>query len=241
MTEAALLSCLLVGFASIAEGRTVEFSGLTWNVRTGTGGPGPNHWSSDEKSVWTDDQGRLHLKVRQVDGRWECAEVWTKESLRYGEYVFQLATNVERFDPRIVLGLFTYLDDSHEMDIEFSRWGKANGPPAQYVVQPGSRPGNRRQFRLGLTGEYSTHRFRWRKGSVFFQSHHGHYDQGAPKDNLIQEWTCTSRDIPKAAGEKLHINLWLMDGQPPADGKEVEVVIKSLSFRPAAFGTKNSP
>jgi hypothetical protein len=236
MIGAALLSCLLAEFSGIAEGRTIEFSGLTWNVRTGTGGPGPNHWSSDEKSVWVDEEGRLHLKLRQVEGRWECAEVWTKESLGYGEYVFHLATNVERFDPRIVLGLFTYLDDDHEIDIELSRWGKASGPPAQYVIQPGSRPENRRRFPLGLTGEYSTHRFHWRKGSVDFQSHHGHYDRTPPKDKLIQEWTCDSRDIPKAGGEKLHINLWLMDGHPPADRKEVEVVIKSLAFRPAAAG-----
>jgi hypothetical protein len=238
MIEAAFASCLLVGFACIAEERTIEFSGLTWNVRTRTGGPGPNHWSNDEKSVWVDDQGQLHLKMRHVDGRWQCAEVWTKESLGYGEYVFQLATNTEPFDPRVVVGLFTYLDDNHEIDIELSRWGRANDPAAQYVIQPASRQGNLRRFRLGLTGEHSTHRFRWQNGSVFFQSHHGNYDRMPPKENLIQEWTCTSRDIPKAGGEKLHINLWLFRGEPPADGKEVEVVIKSVTFRPSAAGSE---
>jgi len=37
-------------------------------------------------------------------------------------------------DPRIVVGFFTYLDDSHELDIEFARWGSAAGDHnADYV------------------------------------------------------------------------------------------------------------
>ena len=31
-----------------------------------------------------------------------------------------------------------------------------------------------------------------------------------------------------------HINLWLFQGRPPKDGKEVEIVIQEFSFIPAA-------
>jgi hypothetical protein len=214
-----------------AEDRTMHFAGQTWNVRKGHGGPGPNRWSDGKESVWVDDQGRLHLRIRQIAGEWSCAEVWTQKSLGYGDYVFQLASNVEKNDPNVVVGLFTYLDDRHEIDIEFSRWGKARSEPAQYVIQPGSRPGNVRRFALGLTGDSSTHRFHWREGSVFFQSLHGHYDTLSSKTMLIQEWKTMSPDIPRAGAEKLHINLWLDRGRPPADGKDVEVIINSFRWQ----------
>jgi hypothetical protein len=42
-----------------------------------------------------------------------------------------------------VVGLFTYLDDTHEIDIELSRWRVASDPAGQFVVQPGERPGNK--------------------------------------------------------------------------------------------------
>jgi hypothetical protein len=224
---------LILGFSVCAEAEdgTIQFAGMTWNVREGKGGPGPNRWSSSKESVWVDDQGRLHLQIRRIDGTWHCAEVWTRESFGYGDYVFQVASNVEHSDPNVVVGLFTYLDDAHEIDIEFARWGVADHRPAQYVVQPGARPENRRQFRLGLKGASSTHRFHWRERSVLFQSYHGHYDAPPSKDHLIQEWTCTSRDIPKAGVEKLHINLWLDRGRPPTDGKDVELILKSVKIK----------
>jgi hypothetical protein len=29
-----------------------------------------------------------------------------------------------------------------------------------------------------------------------------------------------------------HLNLWLFDGKPPADGKPVEIVVKAFSYKP---------
>jgi hypothetical protein len=219
---------------AIAGERVIEFAGMKWSVREGSEqGPGPNNWSDDSRSVWVDRQGRLHLKLRHVGGSWRCAEVYSQKSLGHGEYVFQVATNVEQFDPIVVAGLFTYLDDSHEIDVEFSRWGKLKEPAAQYVVQPGSRPENVRRFDLGLTGEYSTHRFLWTQGSVAFGSEHGHTEGLPLPDRVIQKWKCTSKDVPKPSREKVHINLWLYQGKAPTDGKEVELIVAGFRFKPA--------
>lgn len=226
---AVLLLCL-VPTPGFAGERTVEFSGLTWSVRSGEGGPGPTRWSDDPGSVWVDKAGRLHLKVRKVGTVWQCAEVTTRASFGYGDYRFQIVGNVEAFDPNVVAGLFTYRDDTHEIDVEFSRWGVAGSPPAQYVVQPGSRPGNVKRFRLGLKGDESTHSFAWTEGSVLFESYRGLSDHPRP-GQLIERWTCTSPDVPKAGGEKLHINLWLDRGRPPSDGAEVELVVASVTVK----------
>jgi len=52
--------------------RQIEFSGYTWNVKAceTRAGPGPNYFSDDPADVWVDDQGRLHLRIVQRDGRW---------------------------------------------------------------------------------------------------------------------------------------------------------------------------
>jgi hypothetical protein len=34
--------------------RTITFAGRSWEVKSGTGGPGPNNWSDSASSVWVD-------------------------------------------------------------------------------------------------------------------------------------------------------------------------------------------
>ena len=228
----ALVSLVVVSPALAAD-RTIQFAGMTWDVRHAAGGPGPNRFSDDARSVWVDDRGRLHLKIRRVGESWVCAEVSTQASLGYGEYRFQIATDVERYDPIVVAGLFTYLDDEREIDIEFSRWGDPKQAAAQYVVQPYAHPENIHRFELGLTGNDSTHLFHWKPGSVAFQSAQGHTEGVSPRRLVIQEWNCNSKDVPKAGSEKLHINLWLFKGQPPADGNEHELIVAAVRFKPA--------
>jgi hypothetical protein len=42
-----------------------------------------------------------------------------------------------------------------------------------------------------------------------------------------------NREIPPATeGTNARINLWLFNGRPPADGKEIEVVIREFTFSP---------
>jgi hypothetical protein len=92
-----LLVCVFaLATAANGEDKSILFGGLTWNVREGHGGPGPNHWSASTKNVWVDDRDQLHLAIRQVEGAWRCAEIWTRESLGYGVYIFQLASDVSR-------------------------------------------------------------------------------------------------------------------------------------------------
>jgi hypothetical protein len=40
-----------------------------------------------------------------------------------------------------------------------------------------------------------------------------------------------SRLIPQKP-VPLHLNLWLFQGKPPTDGKEVEVILKSATYTP---------
>lgn len=224
------LSVDCVDVLAMAAYPTVQFSGYEWAVKAGVSlGPGPNDFSSSNDNVWVDNQARLHLKITQRDGKWYCAEVVLMQSLGYGTYNFQVSSRVDLLNKNVVGSPFIYRDDTHEMDVEFSRWGVEGGPNAQFVVQPYYNPGNREQFSMALSSDASTHIIQWMADLVFFRSAQGHYID-PPAGQIIHGWDYTGGDIPAEGDELVHINLWLLDGQAPSDGKGAEMVIQGFTF-----------
>jgi len=211
--------------------KTIQFSGRTWNVKSSPVpvGPGPNYFSADPFNVWVDAAGRLHLKITHQGDRWLCSEVITTEPLGYGKYTFSLASRADLLDQNAVLGLFTWDDNApeynyRELDIEFSRWGAAGNENAQYVIQPWDHPGNLHRFPITLSAGVSTHSFDWQASQVDFAS--------VQDSQPLQTWTYTGSDNPPPGNGNARINLWLMNGSPPSDGQEVEVIIQAFDFTP---------
>lgn len=214
---------------------TITFSGYTWKIRNSpneTSTPGPNYWSNSTENVWIDNNGYLHLKITNRDGKWFCPEVYTLQALGYGTYVFHTKSSVDSLDKNVVLGLFTYKDDSHEVDIEYSRWGQEEGFNSGFTVQPAPyTTDNTLDFDTTLTGLEATHSFTWTSEKVFFQTIQGNYNTtNTPQDNVIKTWesqvSCDSTDA------KTVINLWLYHGLAPSNLQEVEVVITGFEFYP---------
>lgn len=220
-----------------AQVKMIRFSGYDWKVKSSAGrvGPGPNYFSDSDDNVEVDAQGRLRMRITQRDGRWYCAEVISARSFGYGTYRFYLDSKVDQMDPRIVLGLFTWSDApaySHrEIDIEIARWGRADNENGQFVVQPYTRPENIVRFRVPEGLDASTHSFTWRRDRILCQSLKGHYVKPPGKGSIIHQHTFT-RGIPQAGAENARINLWLMAGRAPANGKEAEIIISKFEFVP---------
>jgi hypothetical protein len=193
-------------------------------------GPGPNRFDGGSESAWLDDQEHLHLQIRQNTEEWHCAEVYTQESLGHGTYRFTLAAGFEALDPNVVVGLFTYLDDTNEIDIEFARWGQPDLENGQYVIQPYARTGNIIRFAFDAADppRDSTHEFTWCPDTIHFKS----WWTDEPEE-LLQEWIYRGADIPAPSTERVHLNLWLMSGLAPTDGRPAEVVVKAFEFLPA--------
>ncbi|MFX0100009.1 MAG: hypothetical protein ACFFCS_10555 [Candidatus Hodarchaeota archaeon] len=212
--------------------RTIQFSGYNWTVKDSNGelwGPGPNYFNSSNESVWLDGNGDLHLKIRNVSGNWHCAEVYTQSSFGHGKYRFEMASGFENLDVNIVLGLFTYLNDENEIDIEFARWGQASVSNGQYVLQPSYHTGNIHRFPMEGMGSNSSHEFAWCEEYVKFKSYWG--DGSNPTGgNIISEWLYVGNDNPPESTEHVHINLWLMSGLAPANLQEAEVIVKGFDF-----------
>ncbi len=57
------------------QNKTIHWSGLEWYVKESNEpqGPGPNHFSSDQESVWVDENGFLHLRIRKQGEKWLCS------------------------------------------------------------------------------------------------------------------------------------------------------------------------
>jgi hypothetical protein len=218
--------------------RFLSFSGYDWWVKSPTGlaGPGPNYFSDATNNVWTDTNGWLHLRITQRLNAWQCAEIVSARTFGPGSYRFELNSPADNLNPNVTLGLFTWSDDPaftyREIDVECARWGNAADPDnSQFVVQPWDAANHLVRYRVpaGLTN--STHLFVWETNRVSFQCQTGAYSGFG--NNLISANLFTdAAAVPQSGDENVRLNLWLVQGNPPTDNNEVEVIIKSFNFVP---------
>ena len=216
-----------VAAATAAPGATLAFAGREWTVKTGAGlGPGPNSWRAECADV--DGAGALHLRVARVAGAWACGEVSLPAALGYGTYAWDVATDVTHMDPAVVLGLFTYEDDTHEIDVEMSRWGDAaNAANADFAVQPSDVPANLHNYAIpaGVTAVHAA--YMWAPGAAAFAVTSM---AGAP---FRATWQRNGSSVPAARGrEAVHMNMWLFRGRAPGNDEGQEVVITNFTFVP---------
>nr|WP_051711026.1 carbohydrate-binding protein [Andreprevotia chitinilytica] len=215
------LALLLQG----AGAKTLNFSGLTWDVRTSNGqtqGPGPNLWN--DNNAWVDANGYLHLKIANNNGVWSSAEVdlAANQRLGFGTYQFKMQGRPDLFDQNIVFGFFTYppsdlgADGTNELDIEFSHWGDPNAYIGNYTVWPVSstQQNSWSGFNMSLPGNESTHRFSWSSTEVDFQSLSGMHDIG-DNTGLFASWNFTPKTPP--ANRQTDNLRWSCTTNNPAD------------------------
>ena len=232
------MATLFLALGCSTQAKDLEFGGYTWTVRSGRGGPGPNAW--DENNAWLDTSTNLHLKITQRDGKWFCAEVTMRRRLGFGRYQFQAIGRLDRLDDNVVLGLFNYPtgdvgpDGTHEIDIEFARWGDANNPMGNYTVWPVVKSLKQisKSFSFTSTSNQTTHRFIWSRDGVNFRSLEGHCQDDRKE---INAWIYSPNQASLRVSQQplpVHINLWLFKGLAPKNGLEVEVIIHNFEFTP---------
>ncbi len=220
--------------------RWVSFAGYDWWVKNSTSpvGPGPNYFSDSTNNVWTDAQGWLHLRITHRANKWQCAELVSARTFGFGRYRFELNSAVDALDTNVTLGLFTWSDDpayaNREIDVEGGRWSNpADTNNAQFVVQPYNLTNHLVRYRVppGLTN--STHVFVWETNRVSFQSLAGSYSPHPASSNIVSSYVFgEASTVPHSGDENVRLNLWLFRGNPPANGNEVEAIIKSFQFVP---------
>ena len=226
--------------------RIIDFAGCKWVVKSGYWGPGPNYFSDSEESVWLDNKGRLHMKVRKIGDNWYCPEVYTQRYTGYGEHRFLIEYDVTNMDQNVVLGLFVYANDASEIDIEFSKWGDPNfNKIGSFTIQPYTVSGNMVRFEANTDSIRTTHFFNWQENYILFGSIEGHHEGPYPApDYFIHRWIYWGDDNPGSSHNlRTHINFWLFQGKSPVDTSNLEVIItkvnQPLSVNIKTDGPKN--
>jgi hypothetical protein len=206
------------------------FGGYEWNVRTTASERGGRTNTYDRSNVFTDDQGLLHLRIAQRDGRWTCAEVTLARSLGYGTYRLMLR-DAAHLEPSVVFSMFTWddtrSDQNHrEIGIEISHWGDKASKNAQFVIQPYYVPAN--VVRFDVPSGVVTGMFSWEPGRASFQVNHG--SPAARGAVPIAEHVFSS-GVPAAGGELIHLNLYVF-GTGGLPKKDAEIVVEKFEYLP---------
>jgi hypothetical protein len=216
---------------------SLNFSGYTWGMKmTGNSSgdqfdPGPNFWSNNSSVVNAASDG-LHLKITNIDGLWQCGEVYLTQSLGYGTYTVQVSSLLDQLDQNTVAApLFIYAAPGQELDDEYSGIGGLVPRPhnGQFVVQPYTVPGNIVYYTQPSTAQ-STIQMQWTAQYVAFSAWNG-WSSVPAAGTLIYQWTYTGGYIPPPGQERVHINLWLLNGSAPVKGTGDEMIINSFAFQ----------
>ena len=190
VSQQALASAYVSRFNPVA--RQFTFCDYAWWIKNSASlaGPGPNYFSDSTNNVWMDASGRLHLKLTHRNNQWQCAEVISARSFGYGQYRFTVSAPVDSLDPGVVLGLFTWSNDSaynyREIDVELARWNNALDPNnSQFVVQPAGA-GQLQRFAVPAGVTNSTFTFTWQPGRVDFQALRGEFTAMPTATNILR-------------------------------------------------------
>ncbi len=245
------------------KGDVVHFSGRLWDVKSGYNGPGPNTFSKEYQNVWVDELGYLHLHIsKHNDGLWYSSEVISQDNLGYGTYVFTIQGNPLQFASNVVLGLFTwdnntfYEQANSEVDIEISKWGVADDiHPLTNAVQPvffGDFFAERVHQSL-IDSSYiqgvSTHMFTWTDSLITWQSFRGEnyinavpfstwsFDLNNPARVKVENGNQSLPIIIPAPGATTNarINFWTLTNVAfgPSNGMNHEMVIRKFIYEPS--------
>lgn len=215
----------------------IQWKGFSWNV---TSGGMAGVADGDPANVTIDASGRLHLNVKKSGDTWTAAELFTTQKLGFGTYQWQIEGPVDTFDKQIVLGLFPYgpaagigESGTNEIDIEWARWGYADGTNVGFTNYPvsGTTKGSK-SYKLSLGGSTaSTARFTWTSQFIESAVLKGHQALTS-EDGLLAKWKyepgSPTTNIPQQA-MPLGMNLWCFDA-PPSDGKNQEIVLVDFQF-----------
>lgn len=223
-----------------AEAKQLRFAGYDFKIKQGSGmGPGPNDWATSQAFV--DTKGRLHLRFSEKKGKWLAGEVQSVSRLGFGTYEIEFEGDIHGQDKNVVFGFFNYPpsdvgpDATHEIDIEFARWGARDNKPLNYTVWP-TRTGIKnahKTFSVRPGHGRSIHRFTWKADSVVYVSEQLR-DDGSVERAVSWDYSPSDpADHISSSPMPIYFNLWGFQSREPSDGEPVEVIINRFTFTPA--------
>ena len=238
----------------------LPFSGHCWRRIGFDEGPGNSCWSDEQESSWTDGNGDLHLKIRQVGDQWCQASIQTFRFAEVGQHTFQVSTNLNSsvggslpgpLDPDVVLEMSLHRSHHNAIDIQFSDAFPANDGSGTmldhgvYTVRPAGTgppcgPGESQcDFEPAMTDDLSTHMIDWSEATAHLTSWHGHCDPPGCLD-VMHDWTYSGPNNLQRSlvGPRITLSLWICS-DPAQCGNEPyndHTVVTEQEVIVSAFG-----
>jgi hypothetical protein len=213
----------------LSEDGCVPWCGINWRAQMGTDlAPADNNWSRLPSNVWVDEDDKLHMTVKNDNGKWNCTELRSSPIL-FGKFTWTIESPIFNLDKNAIFGLFLYTDDTHEIDIEISRWTADQNDLILYSVQPSEVEGNSTGYipsvtvdgvttaESGYDGSNLTCQIDWQPDYIDWKA----WDNNG--DLIAEKHYTDATQIPQIALE-LRMNLWLKHAIP-VDGNDIEIVI----------------
>lgn len=196
----------------------LTWKGIEWNVRSYAGNPGgdDNQWLTN--GAYIDSSGRLHLTITKEGDTFYSSELCSPTKYRYGVFRWRIETPLNDLDPNVCLAGFTYLNDTTEIDIEYSKW-IYDTRELWYSNQPTHSPGYQIEQAQPVIGQID-----WSPSRIIFSSW---YADGT----LIAQYQMTT-DIPDEDSYFL-LQCWLNDpAAGTASGGNLDFVFSDFSINP---------
>jgi len=240
------------------DGTVDNWMGYKWDFQNGEPAGGGTLIAYKSNMV-VDSNGYLNVNVREKDGTYTDAEMYTRNLFNFGTFQWILqGTNYYKMDPPLVLGLFTYgpnagvgVDGENEIDIEFSNWD-GTGVPNQvsdFTVYPSTGNGTDGQIDHEVDfyvptpdTNTTTARLVWSSTSVEFDLMAGTVPVNQPVTHVMRHWTYDGTNnadgvkttdplkwIPQAPCP-VDINLWNFDGLPTHTW---DIIVQEFDYLPA--------
>ena len=198
----------------------LDWKGQNWYLTDGKANPGHNYWNNS--GAWVDNQNRLHMTIVNNNYSWKCTMLSIQKAYLYDTFTWTVDSPVYTFDKNSVVGLCTYLDDSHELNIVNSRWGASNGSNLWYYMEPSKIKGNTKEYLVpsSINGTNTTYRIEWKQDYTRFTS-------TAADGTVIADYNNTNVYSIPHEPEYVIMNLWLTS--PPANGKNIELIVSNFT------------
>jgi len=198
----------------------LTWKGIEWNVRSYAGNPGgdDNQWLTN--GAYIDSSGRLHLTITKEGATFYSSELCSPTKYLYGVFRWRIETPLNDLDPNVCLAGFTYLNDTTEIDIEYSKW-QYDTRELWYSNQPTTSPGYQIEQAQPIIGEID-----WSPSRIIFSSW---YADGT----LIAQYQMTT-DIPDEDSYFL-LQCWLVDpASGTASGGNLDFVFSDFTINPTS-------
>jgi YVTN family beta-propeller protein len=204
----------------------ITWSGYKW---TPSNGPGLVGDGNSNGSIWVDDQDRLHLAIRYINNEWWNAELDSVNITKYGTYTWNVSSPLYQFDKNVACVFFLYWNDTEEIDIESSLWGRRSGANQFFTNQPSWSADGKTHYIWNDHNATLTDNGQPYELKIIYRPKYVQYYVNR-SGSVLSQWNMTNQSEMPVSPMYYINHLWINNATAPSNGQMQEIVINSFRY-----------